>query len=87
MGAIRCDSRRSQWAKLIAKRKAAYEAVHPETKHGAAAVVERVLKLRKARFMVDAAAKSGRSTASVARDATHAKPHRSRRIRFSPSVT
>jgi hypothetical protein len=32
---IRRDLTPAQRAKLIAKRKAAYEAVHPETKHGA----------------------------------------------------
>jgi hypothetical protein len=72
---IRRDLTPAQRAKLVAKRKAAYEAVHPETKHGGArrGSSSKVENLKRERFTVDTAAKSGRSAASIARDATRAK--------------
>jgi len=71
---IRRDLTAAQRAKLIAKRKAAYEDVHPETKHGATGRGRKSSQLEKSnRFTVDTAAKAGRSVASIARDATRAK--------------
>jgi hypothetical protein len=60
-----------------AKRKAAYEGVHPETKHGGAKGAGRGKVSHKdanlASFVTDTAAKSGKSARAVARDATRAK--------------
>jgi ParB family chromosome partitioning protein len=67
----------AQRAKLVAKRKAAYEAVHPETKTGGRpgkAGGGKVAKNAKfASFAADTAAKSGKSVRVVVRDATRAK--------------
>jgi ParB family chromosome partitioning protein len=63
-------------AKLVAKRKAAYEAVHPETRNGASGRGRgKVSQVGKASdsFTVDTAVKSGRPRTAVARDATRAK--------------
>jgi ParB family chromosome partitioning protein len=74
---IRRDLTPAQRAKLIAQRKAAYEAVHPETKHGGAKGAGRGKVSHKdanlASFVTDTAAKSGKSGRSIARDATRAK--------------
>lgn len=68
------DYRPAQRAKLIAKRKAAYEAVHPETKHGGSRRgSSRQVGNSNGRFTAGTAAKSGRSRTAVARDATRAK--------------
>ncbi len=66
----------SQRAKLVAKRKAAYEAVYPETKHGATGrgrAKGRQLGNSNDRFTADTALKTGRSERSVQRDVTRAK--------------
>jgi hypothetical protein len=54
---IRRDLTAAQRAKLIARRKAAYEATHPETKHGGAprGSSSKVEKLKKDRFTVETA--------------------------------
>ncbi|MGY3588024.1 ParB/RepB/Spo0J family partition protein [Bradyrhizobium sp. USDA 4350] len=67
---IRRDLTPAQRAKLIAKRKAAYEAVHPETRHGGA---RNKSKSQTLAFAADTAGRSGRSIASVKADATRAK--------------
>ncbi len=71
---VRRELTPAQRAKLVAKRKAAYEALHPETKHGA--IGRGRGKSSQAenskRFTVDTASRTGRSTAAVARDVTRA---------------
>ncbi|SHK69870.1 hypothetical protein SAMN05444321_0380 [Bradyrhizobium lablabi] len=77
---IRRDLTPSQRAKLVAKRKAAYEAVYPETKRGAARgnAAARNAKGTSANlaavssFARDAASKTGKSKRSIERDATRA---------------
>lgn len=63
----------AQRAKLIAMRKAAYEGVHPETKHGGVrrGSSPKVEDLKS--FAAETAAKSSRSRQSVERDAARAK--------------
>jgi hypothetical protein len=60
----------AQRAKLIAKRKAAYEAVHPETKHGGTGR-GKVGQVGQAndRFTADTAKKTGRPERTIRRDA------------------
>ncbi|MET4233367.1 hypothetical protein ABIA85_006660 [Bradyrhizobium sp. LA6.10] len=72
---IRRDLTPAQRAKLIAKRKAAYEAVHPETRNGGnrRGSVRQVGELKKDRFTADTAAKTGKPERSIQRDATRAK--------------
>ncbi|WP_164934803.1 hypothetical protein [Bradyrhizobium zhanjiangense] len=61
-------------AKLIAKRKAAYEAVHPETRHGGSRRgSSRQIGELKDRFTADTSAKTGKPERSIQRDATRAK--------------
>ena len=73
---IRRDLTATQRAKLIARRKAAYEATHPETKTGGTGRGR--AKVRQvsgpiASFAKDTAAKSGKSERSIERNATRAK--------------
>ncbi len=67
----------AQRAKLIKERKAVYEAMHPETKHGATGKVAlrapKLGTLKTDRFTKDTAAKTGKSETAVKRDATRAK--------------
>ncbi|MEH2482030.1 hypothetical protein V1282_005387 [Nitrobacteraceae bacterium AZCC 2146] len=73
---IRRDLTPAQRAKLVSKRKAAYEAVHPETKHGGApgkAGGGKAKGAKSASFAAETAAKSGKSIRSVQVDATRAK--------------
>jgi len=71
----------AQRAKLVSRRKAAYEIVHPETKHGAAPAkkggrggkVARGKDAKFASFVSETAARTGKSSRSVALDATRAK--------------
>jgi uncharacterized protein (DUF3084 family) len=69
---IRRDLTATQRAKLIARRKAAYEATHPETKQGA---VGRGGKkgAKFAAFSEDTAKRTGKSQRSIELDATRAK--------------
>ncbi|MDA9506119.1 hypothetical protein XI09_16055 [Bradyrhizobium sp. CCBAU 11386] len=69
---IRRDLTPAQRAKLIAKRKAAYETVNPETKHGATG--RRGKKdANLASFTSDTSAKTGKPERTIQRDATRAK--------------
>jgi ParB family chromosome partitioning protein len=73
---VRRDLTAAQRAKLVAKRKAAYEAVHPETKHGATGrgrAKSGQVGHSNERFTADTAAKTGKSKRSIERDATRAK--------------
>jgi len=83
---IRRELTAAQRASLIGRRKAAYEAVHPETKHGGAKgnVGEgrgkapaikgaKSAPLIGGSFVEDTATKTGRSTRAVEADATRAK--------------
>lgn len=73
---IRRDLTPPRRAKLVAKRKAAYEAVHPETRNGASGKGRpKVRQLGEAnnRFTADTAAKTGKPERSIQRDATRAK--------------
>ena len=66
----------AQRAKLVSKRKAAYEATHPVTKHGATGRGRgKSSQVGKSvdGFVAETAARSGRSKTAVARDATRAK--------------
>jgi ParB family transcriptional regulator, chromosome partitioning protein len=67
----------AQRAKLVSKRKAAYEATHPETKNGATGrgrgKVRQVGGPNRESFAKDTAAKSGKSERSIERDATRGK--------------
>lgn len=64
----------SQRAKLVAKRKKAYEDVHPETKNGGnrRGSGRQTGELKKDRFTADTAIKTGRSERSIQRDVTRA---------------
>jgi ParB family chromosome partitioning protein len=76
----------AQRAKLTAKRKAAYEAVHPEAKHGATGRGGK--KDRNLRsFSSDTAAKTGKHPATIARDATRAKTLGADRIAGTPTCS
>ncbi|MCD9821161.1 ParB N-terminal domain-containing protein [Bradyrhizobium japonicum] len=72
---IRRDLTAAQRAKLVARRKAAYEAVHPEAKHGGAPAkkgggkASRAKDAKSASFADDTATKTGRSKRAVAQDA------------------
>jgi ParB family transcriptional regulator, chromosome partitioning protein len=73
---IRREITAGQRAKLIARRKAAYEAVYPETKHGATGRGRS--KVRQAghsidRFTADTANRTGKPERTIRRDATRAK--------------
>ena len=72
---IRRDLTAAQRAKLVARRKAAYEAVHPETKQGGArrGSSSQPENWKKDRSTVEIASKTGRSVGAVARHATRAK--------------
>ncbi|MGY4355524.1 hypothetical protein ACVWZR_004570 [Bradyrhizobium sp. i1.3.1] len=73
---IRRDLTPAQRAKLIAKRKAAYEAVHPETKQGGApgkAGGGKTKTAKMAGFAADTAAKSGKPLRTVERDITRSR--------------
>jgi hypothetical protein len=65
----------AQRAKLVSKRKAAYEATHPETKHGGDRKGSRaqVGHSKTDRFTAETARKSGKSETSIKRDATRGK--------------
>ncbi len=69
---IRRDRTPAQRSELIAKRKAAYEAVHPETKHGATGGRGKK-DANLASFTSDTAAKTGKPQRTIRRDATRAK--------------
>jgi hypothetical protein len=71
-----CPVASATWAKLFAKRKGAYEAVHPETKNGATGKGRpkvRQVGEAKDRFTADTAAKTGKPERTIQRDATRAK--------------
>jgi ParB-like chromosome segregation protein Spo0J len=69
---IRRELTAAQRARLVSKRKAAYEAVHPEAKHGATG--RRGKKdANLASFSRDTAIKTGKPERTVQRDATRAK--------------
>lgn len=71
---IRRDLTTSQRAKLVSKRKAAYEATHPEAKQGGdRRSTRQVGGLKKDSFVKDTAAKTGKPKRSVERDVTRAK--------------
>lgn len=76
---IRRELTDSQRAKLVAKRKAAYEAVHGPAKAASARGANRAMgrnvtaNLADTSFAKDTAAKTGRSERSIQRDATRAK--------------
>jgi len=73
---IRRDLTAAQRAKLVSRRKAAYEKVHPETKNGGApgkAGGGKAKGTNLVSFAADTAAKSGKSATSVKRDATRGK--------------
>jgi ParB-like nuclease family protein len=73
---IRRDLSPAQRAKLIGKRKAAYETLHPETKHGATPGKKGGGKSKgaeSASFAKNTAAKTGKSARSIKEDATRAK--------------
>lgn len=69
---IRRDLSPAERALLISRRKAIYESIHPETKHGAAGRGRnRDRDLRS--FSMETAALTGRSKGDIAKDATRAK--------------
>jgi hypothetical protein len=73
---IRRDLTAAQRAKLIEKRKAAYEAVHPETKHGATGRSRGKsgqVGHSNERFTADTAAKTGTPERTIRRNVTRAK--------------
>jgi hypothetical protein len=77
---IRRDLTPAQRAKLIAKRKAAYEAVHGSAKAVGARAANRAMgrgnaaaKLADASFTADTAAKAGKPERTIQRDAARAK--------------
>ena len=71
---IRRDLTAAQRAKLVARRKAAYEATHPEAKQGGdRRSTRQVGGLKKDSFVKDTAAKTGKPKRSVERDVTRAK--------------
>jgi ParB family chromosome partitioning protein len=67
------DLTAAQRAKLVAKRKAAYEAVHPETKPGGDRRSNRQNGGLKDSFAKDTAAKSGKPLRTVERDITRGR--------------
>ena len=75
-GRGRRDLTPAQRAKLVAKRKAAYEAVHPETRRGATGRgrgKSDQLGHSNERFTANTAAKTGTPERTIRRDATRAK--------------
>jgi hypothetical protein len=78
---VRRDLTPAQRAKLIAKRKAAYEAVHPGTKNGGnrRGSDRQTGELKKDRFTADTAAKTGKPERTIQRDATRAKALKARK--------
>lgn len=73
---IRRDLTPAQRAKLVSKRKAAYEAVYPETKHGRSPVgrggKKEAANLAPS-FVKDTANRTGKPERTIQRDATRAK--------------
>lgn len=72
---IRRDLTPAQRARLIAKRKAAYEAVHPGTNNGGnrRSSVRQLDELIKDRFTADTATKTGKPERTIQHDASRAK--------------
>jgi hypothetical protein len=73
---IRRDLTPAQRAKLVSKRKAAYEATHPETKHGAIGRgrgKSGQVGHSSDRFTTDTARRTGKPERTIRRDATRAE--------------
>lgn len=73
---IRRDLTPAQRAKLVAQRKKAYEAVHPETKHGGApgkAGGGKAKTANLAGFAQDTASRTGKPLRSIERDITRSR--------------
>jgi hypothetical protein len=69
---MRRDLTPAQLAKLVSKRKAAYEATHPETKYGATGRGGKK-DAKFASFTKETAARTGKSVRAVALDVTRGK--------------